>query len=438
MIKDILYLIEDSRNITKVFLENKFEKVDLILTSPPYFDVKNYENAELQIGYKQSYDDYLNDIALVLQNCYSISKDNATLWLVMDTIKREGVTCPLPFDINKKLIDLNNGNTWILRDVIIWNKYKNLPWHAKGRFKNQFEYILFFSKTANYKYYLDKVREITDYKNWWLTYPERYNSKGKPPSNLWEFTIPIRGWGNGYQKHLCPFPFPLIERILSISSDENDIIFDPFAGSGSVIAMAQRMNRRAIGFDINQKYKDQFEKEVLIGADYYWEKRKKELDRLKGNFKFFKETNYKLRKIKVGIKLKELFQDQIPQADINFIVLEKDNKIEEIDFIIFSKENKPLINLSVYGDSINKLERKYKVKINIKEKKAMELLDTNYNGNKFFGYLNNKTYNYEKEFSIEQIIFNDTRQNILFTNIEVKIDKKNIPFGEYVSKEPLY
>ena len=428
MIKDILYLIEDSRNITKVFLENKFEKVDLILTSPPYFDVKNYENAELQIGYKQSYDDYLNDIALILQNCYSISKDHATLWLVMDTIKREGVTCPLPFDINKKLIDLNNDNTWILRDVIIWNKYKNLPWHAKGRFKNQFEYILFFSKTANYKYYLDKVREITDYKNWWLTYPERYNSKGKPPSNLWEFTIPIRGWGNGYQKHLCPFPFPLIERILSISSDENDIIFDPFAGSGSVIAMAQRMNRRAIGFDINQKYKDQFEKEVLIGADYYWEKRKKELDRLKGNFKFFKETNYKLRKIKVGIKLKELFQDQIPQADINFIALEKDNKIEEIDFIIFSKESKPLINLSVCRDSISKLEREYKVKINIKKERAEELLDLNCNKNKFFGYLNNRIYNYEREFSIEQIIFDNVKQDILFTNIEAKIDKKNIPF----------
>jgi hypothetical protein len=145
-----------------------------------------------------------------------------------------------------------------------------------------------------------------------------------------------------------------------------------------------------------------------------------------------------LRKIKIGVKLKELFQDQIPQADINFIVLEKNNKIEEIDFIIFSKENTPLINLSVYGDSINKLEKKYKIKINIKEKKSTELLNTNYNGNKFFGYLSNKTYNYEKEFSIEQIISNNTRQDILFANIEVKIDKKNIPFGEYVSKEPLY
>lgn len=424
MIKDILYLIEDSRKIIESFLENKFEKVDLILTSPPYFNVKNYENAERQIGYKQSYDEYLNDIALVLQNCYSISKDHATLWLVMDTIKRKGVTCPLPFDIHKKLIDLNNGNTWILRDVIIWNKYKNLPWHAKGRFKNQFEYILFFSKTANYKYYLDRVREITDYKNWWLTYPERYNPKGKPPSNVWEFTIPIRGWGNGYQKHFCPFPFPLIERILSISSDENDIIFDPFAGSGSVIAIAQQMNRRAIGFDINQKYKDKFEKEVLIGADYYWEKRKKELDRLKDNFKCFKETNQKLRKIKAGIKLKELFKDQISKADINFMVVEKDNEIEEIDFIIFSKGNKSLINLSVCGDSVNKLEREYKVKINIKKERAEELLNLNCNENKFFGYLNNRIYNYEREFSIEQIISDNIKQDILFTNIKVNIDKK--------------
>lgn len=430
MTKDILYLIEDSRNIGAAFLKNKFEKVDLILTSPPYFDIKNYENAERQIGYKQSYDEYLNDIALVLQNCYSISKDHATLWLVMDTINRKGITCPLPFDIHKKLLDLNNNNTWILRDVIIWNKYKNLPWHAKGRFKNQFEYILFFSKTDDYKYYLDRVREIADYKKWWLTYPERYNPNGKPPSNVWEFTIPIRGWGNGYQNHFCPFPFPLIERILLVSSDENDVIFDPFAGSGSVIAMAQQMNRKAIGFDINQKYKDQFEKEVLNGAKYYWKKRKKELNEIKDKIILFKETNQQLRKIKAGIKLKELFQDQIVENDITFIAMDKDNETKEIDFIIFSKEKEPFINLSAYGDSINELERKYKVKINIKEKSTEELLNSDYKENKFFGYLSNKIYNYEKEFSIEQIIFNSGRQDILFTNIEVKIDKNNTSLGK--------
>ncbi|MBU0712485.1 site-specific DNA-methyltransferase [bacterium] len=430
MIKDMLYLIEDARNIGAAFLENKFEKVDLILTSPPYFDVKNYENAERQIGHKQSYDEYLNDIALVLQDCYSISKDHTTLWLVMDTIKRKGITYPLPFDIHKKLIDLKSGNTWILRDVIIWNKYKNLPWHAKGRFKNQFEYILYFSKTDDYKYYLDRVREIADYKNWWLTYPERYNSIGKPPSNVWEFSIPIRGWGNGRQNHFCPFPFPLIERILSISSDKNDVIFDPFAGSGSVLAMAQQMNRRAIGFDINRKYKDQFEKEVIIGAKHYWEKRKKELNKIKGEIRLFTETNHKLRKIKVGIKLKEFFQEQIPENDITFIVIDKGNETKEIDFILFSKENESFIDLSARETYVNKLESRYKVNINIMEKNIEELLNINYKENKFFGYLNNKIYNYEKEFSIEQIFLNNKRQDFLFSNIKVKIDRKNISLGE--------
>jgi len=76
------------------------------------------------------------------------------------------------------------------------------------------------------------------------------------------------------------------------------------------------------------------------------------------------------------------------------------------------------------------LERKYKVKINIKEKSTEELLNSDYKENKFFGYLSNKIYNYEKEFSIEQIIFNSGRQDILFTNIEVKIDKNNTSLGK--------
>jgi len=426
MTEDILYLIEDSRNILASFLKNKFEKVDLILTSPPYFDVKNYENAERQIGYKQSYDEYLNDIALVLQDCYSISKNHTTLWLVMDTINRKGITYPLPFDIHKKLLDFKKGNTWILRDVIIWNKYKNLPWHAKGRFKNQFEYILFFFFFFDYKYYLDRVREVADYKKWWLTYPERYNSNGKPPSNVWEFTIPIRGWGNGRQNHFCPFPFPLIERILSISSDENDVVFDPFAGSGSVIALAQQMKRKAIGFDINQKYKEQFKEEVLIGSKYYWEKRKKELNAIKSKISLFKKTNQQLRKIKAGIKLKELFQDQIPGDDIDFIVIDRGKKAKEIDFIVFSKKKDTFINLSACKNIVDKLESKYKVKISIKKKNVEELLNSNYKKYKFFGYLSDKIYSYEKEFSIEQIVFYNMRQDILFSNIKVKIDRKNI------------
>ncbi len=200
--------------------------------------------------------------------------------------------------------------------------------------------------------------------------------------------------------------------------------------------MAQQMNRRAIGFDINQKYKDQFEKEVLNGAKYYWEKRKKELNEIKGRIILFKETNQQLRKIKAGIKLKELFQDQIPGDDIAFIVIDRGKKAKEIDFIVFSKKKDTFINLSACKNTVNKLESKYKVKISIKKKNVEEVLNSNYKKYKFFGYLSNKIYRYEKEFSIEQIIFSSGRQDILFSTIKVKIDRKNISFGVLNTLEP--
>jgi len=109
------------------------------LTSPPYYDIKNYENSECQIGYKQNYESYLSDIVNVFQQYYNVANDKATFWVVIDTMRKNGVTKLLPFDITNKLIEFHKNNTWILRDIIIWNKLKNLPWHSKGKLKNQFE-----------------------------------------------------------------------------------------------------------------------------------------------------------------------------------------------------------------------------------------------------------------------------------------------------------
>ena len=91
------------------------------------------------------------------------------------------------------------------------------------------------------------------------------------------------------QNHLCPFPFPLVEKIISLCTDEGDWILDPFAGSGSVLAMANEMQRNSVGLDINTAYKKRFEDEVLIGVKRYWEKRVKELEEAKLLFANFKE-----------------------------------------------------------------------------------------------------------------------------------------------------
>ena len=249
------YYIGNSKNLLAQYNKNKLSP-ELIITSPPYHDVLDYNHKD-QIGQGQIYEDYLVDVSDILHKCYEISTSNASLWIVIDTFKKGGETKTLPFDLVNTLKN-RIGQTWILKDIIIWDKQKNLPWNQKGNFKNQFEYILFFTKNNSFQFYIDELREIHDLKKWWKTYPERYNPDGKAPSNLWSFTTPLRGWGENYQNHLCPFPFDLVEKIITLTTKEENVVFDPFAGSGTVLALAQVMNRNAWGIDINSKYKTLF------------------------------------------------------------------------------------------------------------------------------------------------------------------------------------
>lgn len=158
------YLIGNAKEIKKIFREGDFDQPQLIISSPPYFDVKNYEDNILQLGYGQKkYQKFLNDVVHVFQDCYDISSDDATFWLVVDTFKKDKEVVLFPFDIVNKLKELNK-KTWNLRDIIVWDKGKNLPWNSKGNFKNQHEYVLFFTKGDNFKFKIDRAREILDLK----------------------------------------------------------------------------------------------------------------------------------------------------------------------------------------------------------------------------------------------------------------------------------
>jgi DNA modification methylase len=418
--KPIEYIVDNAINLKGILKKKKSDNVDLIITSPPYYDVKNYNNNELQIGYRQTYTEYLEDIVKVIQSCYDISKDSATLWMVVDTIQRNGETIMLPYDINQKLKNLYKDKTWKLKDIIIWNKYKNVPWCSKGRLKNQIEYILFYSKSENYKYNIDKIREFKDYKKWWKSYPERYNSKGKSPTNLWEFTIPIRGWGNGYQQHLCPFPFPLIERIISLSTDEGDLIFDPFAGSGSVLALAGEMNRKAIGIDVNSTYKDRYEAEVIIGAKKYWEKRKLEIDLNDTGLTEFKRLNKKLRKIKAGVELKSKLENIKPGIIEKIFTNERNSKTNEIECYFIGKSNMLNLTSIVKKLDIEDIEKKYKVKINYKYAKISEFINEFGSEKKYYAYLPKKIYKYHKMMDLSYIL-NNLNGEYLYSNIKINI-----------------
>ncbi|PLR75305.1 site-specific DNA-methyltransferase [Bacillus sp. V3-13] len=345
-----VYINDSSLNIFNHFQTVK-PFIDLIITSPPYWNMKNYGSIENQTGYGQSYKDYLNDIKSTFKMVYDISKDSATLYLNVDTMKRDGKVIRLPDDMARVLESIG----WIHQDTIIWDKGKTLPWSRKGQMRNIFEYVLMFTKTTNYKYYLDRVRTVEELKEWWINYPERYNPKGKAPDNIWEFFIPTQGsWGSkkSYEedyedtefKHACPFPPEMMARLILLSSDIDDVVFDPYAGTGILLATAEKMNRKYIGFDTNPNYKNIFEKITRPLINDKWEEIEAHYQSQEKLKEILQETILKLRILKFPKalikKLRSLNKDD-----------ETANSIENNFSAIFAIQV-PTFNLTENDDNI--------------------------------------------------------------------------------------
>jgi len=315
------YHVYDSRRIKEIIQK---KMISVTITSPPYWKLKNY-NSELQIGYGQKYKEYLDTLVNVFKDIYDLTKDNGSLWIVIDTFRHNKEIKLLPFDLAVQLKKIG----WRLQDIIIWAKNKNLPWSHKGKLRNIFEYILFFSKGDEFKFYVDRIKEPRELKKWWIRYPERYNPKGKVPERIWDFPIPTQGsWSNGWIRHFCPFPPPLVERIILLTTNKNDIVLDPFAGSGVVLAQSIVMGRRAIGFDINASYKDMYQMRVLPYIKAEWIKRKKELVRKQKERNNFSSMIRVLRQLKYPkMLIKHLNKKGILNlASINYIFLIGDKK----------------------------------------------------------------------------------------------------------------
>ena len=252
------YICGDARELLKYLGPNSTQ---LFVTSPPYFDLLNYGSDPRQIGHGySSYEAYLQEIRSIFREAFECAKDSGALWIIIDTFKRDGVLKFLPADVAR---ECEKGG-WKCRDISIWNKGKTLPWSRKGQLRNQFEYVLFFTKSDKYKYHLDRIRDAQDLKEWWVKYPERYSPNGKAPTNIWDFPIPVQGsWTEVQLKHSCPVPPQMAERIISLCSDRGDLVADPFAGSGTALAQAHLMGRRYFGIDNQDKYRKYFYRTVL-------------------------------------------------------------------------------------------------------------------------------------------------------------------------------
>jgi DNA modification methylase len=306
------YVVGDARNLCEYL--PCAPSVDVTVTSPPYWDVKDYGTAN-QIGYRQSLDQYMDDLVAVFSAVWKCTRPNGSLWVVMKSVKKDGRVYQLPFLLSERLTALSS-QAWRLQDVLVWHKTHTLPWSHRQKLTDNYEHILCFSKSADFELNLDAIRSTAGITNYWVKYPERYHPAGKSLSNVWEIAIPTQGsWGSGHFEHSCPLPVELVKRAILLSTEGAGTVLDPFAGTGSVPLAAHQLGRRWMALDANRNYRAMFHRRL---AEEQSEPRcgmKSEIDLL--------AANLSLRQLKYGHLLYKLVapSQRLTAADVPLIAV---------------------------------------------------------------------------------------------------------------------
>ena len=266
----------DTLNVLKEFPN---ESVDMIITSPPYWNLRDY-GEDKQLGLEYTTKEYIDSLYTIFEESKRVLKNEGTLWInIRDTyskgIKRSGVKnkslSMIPERLAIKMID----NGWILRNTIIWHKPNAMPDSCKNRFTMDYEYLYMFSKQEKYYFKTQyepytsvhgkdsntiskKEKELLDTKmvrhggeGSTLNKPSMWNPKGRIKRTTWDInTKPFKG------SHFAPYPEELIECPIDAGCPENGIVLDIFMGSGTTGVVAKKQNKNYIGIELNRDYID--------------------------------------------------------------------------------------------------------------------------------------------------------------------------------------
>lgn len=219
------------------------ESIDLVITSPPYDNLRTYN------GFTFDYQSVAKSLFKVLKN------GGVIVWIVGDaTIK--GSESGTSF--KQALAFMSEG--FNLHDTMIWRKTNPMPKVKTSRYFDVFEYMFIFSKgkpkTFNPimqttklggKVYDSTVKQITTGKSRvhkkFVLNNERYKD------NIWEFAI-----AQNKTEHPAVFPEKLVEDHVTSWSNEDDLVYDPFMGSGTTALVCQKLGRNWLGSEISEEY----------------------------------------------------------------------------------------------------------------------------------------------------------------------------------------
>jgi adenine-specific DNA-methyltransferase len=231
--------------------------VKLIVTSPPYNLGKNYER-------RTSIEAYLETQTALIAHLVRVLRDDGSLCWQVGNFVEDGEIYPL--DMYYYPIFKRFGLR--LRNRIVWHFRHGL--HNTHRFSGRYETLLWFTKSDEYTFNLDSVRVPSKYpgkrhyKGPNLGKPSG-NPKGKNPSDVWE--IMADEWERAFwdipnvksnhpekTDHPCQFPVELVERCVLALTEQDDWVFDPYAGVGSSLIAALKQDRRALGCELDAGY----------------------------------------------------------------------------------------------------------------------------------------------------------------------------------------
>ena len=250
--------------------------IQTIMTSPPYYQQRDY-GVEGQIGLEKSVDDYIENLMKVFRECKRVLSPQGSFFLNMGDKYIDGSLMSLPHQISIQM--MKEG--WQQRNCIIWRKSNPKPSSIVNRFHTSTEFIFFFTKSKN-DYYFDDISVRQPYLNkdgFKDASPPRHHNvngefsvgtpvfqhpNGKIPKDYIDDVIetPKVSFGIGKElgiedvEHIASYP-PEICRIPILStSREDDIVLDPFCGSGSTGEMSLKLGRKFIGYELNSNYCD--------------------------------------------------------------------------------------------------------------------------------------------------------------------------------------
>jgi site-specific DNA-methyltransferase (adenine-specific) len=238
----------DSREM----IELKDNSMHLIVTSPPYWQLKDYGSIN-QIGFHESYESYINNLNLVWRECYRVLHDGCRLCInIGDQFARSvyyGRYKVIP--IRQEIIKFCEAVGFDYMGAIIWQKVTtsnttgggiqmgSYPYPRNGILKLDYEFILIFKKLGNAPKPTKEQKEASKMtaEEWNIFFAGHWNFTGARQTN-----------------HIAMFPEELPRRLIKMFSFLGENILDPFGGSGTTALAAKNLGRNSATFEINPEF----------------------------------------------------------------------------------------------------------------------------------------------------------------------------------------